>query len=506
MRAFVAAFVVAALVGIILTPIVRALALRLQVVDRPGGRHVHCQAIPRLGGVAICLSFLVPLVSLFYAESVVAATFRAESKRGWGLIAGALLMSALGLIDDTRGLRAIYKLAIQIVIAGIAFGCGYRIDAIDLPLLGTLQMGVFALPVTVFWIVGIVNAVNLIDGLDGLAGGVVFFAALTNLVVAVLSGNSFVAIIMASTMGAVLAFLFYNFNPARIFMGDSGSYFLGFVLATSSLMGASQKASTTVSLLVPMVALGVPIFDTLFAMVRRFLERRSIFSPDRGHVHHRLLDMGITHRRAVLILYGVSILFAAAAIAMSLGRNWEVGVAILIASVAMIGMVRFVGRFEYTLLRTRQKARIRSYHSEVLRRLLPGVRARFTATQNEAELLEALEQLGRDAKLDAIEVVAPGPKTAEIRFVWTRDPSGQRPRDSVSARYPLHGAPPFDVKFVWQSEFGEVSPQVDILLQIIADVLQSELRRVGSSLVPATEPVRESRPSFTAVTATHAEP
>lgn len=502
MRAYAAAFVLAAVVGMILTPIVRGLALRWQVVDRPGGRHVHRRTIPRLGGTAICVSFLVPLAGLFHAESAVAAIFRGESSRAWGLIAGAVSMCVLGVIDDTRGVRAIYKLLVQIVVATIAFGCGFRIEAVNLPLLGTLSMGVFALPVTVFWIVGIVNAVNLIDGLDGLAGGVVFFAALTNLVVAVLSGNIFVAIVMASTMGAVLAFLFYNFNPARIFMGDSGSYFLGYVLATTSLFGSSQKASTTVSLLVPMVALGVPIFDTLFAMVRRFLERRSIFSPDRGHVHHRLLDMGITHRRAVLILYGVSVVFAAAAIALSLGRNWEVGIAILVASAAMIGLVRFVGHFEYSHLRSRQKARIRSYHSEVLRRLVPSVRARFAEALSEADIFCALEQIGRDAKFEVIEIIGEEGSETPPRFRWTKAPSAERPRDSVSARYPLEGAPAYDVKFVWQSEFGEVSPQVEILLQILADVLQSELRRVGSGLVPATERVRDSRGSLTSLPAT----
>src|SRR5690606_22890845 len=143
----------------------------------------------------------------------------------------------------------------------------------------------------------------LIDGLDGLAAGVVFFAGVTNFVVAYISGSVMTALIMAAMLGSVLGFLIYNFNPARIFMGDSGSYLLGYVLAVTALAGASQKASTAVALLVPIVALGVPIFDTLFTIVRRFLERRPIFSPDRGHVHHRLLDLGLTHRRAVVILY-----------------------------------------------------------------------------------------------------------------------------------------------------------------------------------------------------------
>src|SRR4029078_2410036 len=173
---------------------------------------------------------------------------------------------------------------------------------------------------------------NLIDGLDGLAAGVVFFASMTNFVVALLSQASLPALFMATTMGAIIGFLFYNFNPARIFMGDSGSYFLGYVIAATSV-GTDHKASTAVSLLVPLMALGVPIFDTLFAMVPRFLERRPVFSPDRGHIHYPLLDMGITHRRAVLIIYGVSVLLTITAIAISLGRSWQVGITLVASSV-----------------------------------------------------------------------------------------------------------------------------------------------------------------------------
>src|SRR5262249_40123655 len=146
-------------------------------------------------------------------------------------------------------------------------------------------------------------------------------------VVTYISGVALISVVMASIMGALVGFLFYNFNPARIFMGDAGSYFLGFLLATTSIAGASYKTSTAVSLLVPIVALGVPIFDTLFSIVRRWLERRPIFSPDRGHVHHRLLDMGLTHRRAVLSLYGICVVFMVAAIGISLGKSWPMGVA-----------------------------------------------------------------------------------------------------------------------------------------------------------------------------------
>ncbi|MBK8995837.1 MAG: undecaprenyl/decaprenyl-phosphate alpha-N-acetylglucosaminyl 1-phosphate transferase [Myxococcales bacterium] len=296
MRSYVAAFLVAMVVGAVLTPLVRLVALRLGAVAVPGGRHVHRAPVPRLGGISIAVALCAPLVALFLVDSTVAMGFRHAARLLVGMVIGATALCVVGVIDDTKGVRAPVKLGVQVAAAVVAYYSGFRIEAVHLPVGGALSMGVFALPITVLW-VGITNAVNLIDGLDGLAAGVVFFAAVTNFVVAYISDSIFVAVLMAAMMGSLIGFLFYNFNPARIFMGDSGSYFLGFVLATSSLAGASQKTSTTVSLLVPVVALGVPIFDTLFSMVRRVLERRPVFSPDRGHIHHRLLDLGITHRR-----------------------------------------------------------------------------------------------------------------------------------------------------------------------------------------------------------------
>ena len=240
-----------------------------------------------------------------------------------------------------------------------------------------------------------------------------------------------------------------------------------------SLAGAAQKASTSVSLLVPVIALGVPIFDTLFAMVRRFLERRPIFSPDRGHIHHRLLDMGITQRRAVLILYGVSVVFTAAAIAVSLGRNWQVGVAILGATVVLIGLVRFVGYFEYLHLRKRQRARIRSRHSEILRHLVPRASSILETAKDRDSFFAVLERFGVEAKLVSVALVS-GEQQVEPVWGWenqSREEMGSG--KAVSSRYPVGAG--IDVKFVWNSELEEVSPQVDILLQVVADLIAARL-------------------------------
>lgn len=494
MRTFLAAFTLAAIVSATLTPLVRILAFRLGAVSRPGGRHVHRHETPRLGGLAICLGFFAPLVGLLFVESAVANDFTQDISKVVGLFVGGAFLCAVGAVDDTRGIRALHKLYAQIAVAMFAFACGFRIDVIALPFIGNLSMGAFALPVTVLWIVGIVNAVNLIDGLDGLAAGVVFFASLTNFVVAWLSEASLPALFMATTMGAILGFLFYNFNPARIFMGDSGSYFLGYVIATTSLAGAAVKASTTVSLLVPVVALGVPIFDTLFAMVRRWLERRPLFSPDRGHIHHRLLDMGLTHRRAVLIIYAINVILMLTAIAISLGRSWQVGVALVATSAVFFGLVRAVGYFGYVHRRRRQRERLRPRDSELLRRLVPVLPARFEKARTQTDVMATLTECGIEASLCYIEIWSPD-QTAAPEFQWTNphESEGFGP-DVLSARYPIgrDDLARVDIKFGFRSDFGEVCPQTEVLLQIVTDILETSLTRVRSRLAPAAPAIEEA--------------
>jgi UDP-GlcNAc:undecaprenyl-phosphate GlcNAc-1-phosphate transferase len=407
-----------------------------------------------------------------------------------GMIAGGLALCLIGAVDDVRGLRAAHKLAAQVIVATLAYACGFRIDAISLPLAGTLSMGVFALPITVAWIVGITNAMNLIDGLDGLAAGVAFFGALTSFVIAHVTGNSFVALLSAGLMGVLAGFLFFNFNPARIFMGDSGSYFLGYVLATLSLSGAlQQKASTAVSLLVPMIALGLPIFDTFFTMLRRFLERRSIFSPDRGHIHHRLLDLGLTHRRAVMVLYGVCVVFTAAAIALSLGRAWQTGVALLSASVVLVALVRFVGYFEYLHLVRRQKARIYDQRTNLLRLAMPALLARLEAARSEDDVLGVLSDAIEQSEVERMEIdCAGGPR----RFDSSAPASGSR--DLVRAAFPLgrEDRAQARIRFLFRSDEAEVRPEVAILLQLLVDGAAQAFERAGSRLGPL--PVDDAQP------------
>lgn len=481
MQTYVSSFAIATVLTAVLTPLARRIAFRFKVVSIPGGRHIHGQVIPRLGGLAIFGGAMVTMLGGVVLGPLREVLQPEEELRVLGLFLGSTVMFGVGAADDFKSVRALHKLMLQILAAAIAWSFGFRIDVIDLPLVGALSMGVFSLPVTVFWIVGIINAVNLIDGLDGLAAGVVFFAGVTNFVVAYLQGTTFVAIVMATVAGSVLGFLFFNFNPARIFMGDSGSYFLGFVLAVCSIAGPLQKASAAVSIAVPIVALGVPIIDTLLAMVRRFLERRPIFSPDRGHIHHRLIDMGITHRRAVLLIYGVTVMLCVGSIAIAFGRNWEVGAAVLSVSAVLFGLIRFIGYFEYLAVAARQKKRINSRHVEWLRKVVMRLPERFAAADDEPALWAVVAHLAKEARLDSIRLVDDGPPPQILKTFIGDDYQDMNQREAARSTVALAGK--HSLEFVWRSEFGDVPPQMDILLQLVADELCRSLREHQSLLV-----------------------
>jgi UDP-GlcNAc:undecaprenyl-phosphate GlcNAc-1-phosphate transferase len=471
--------VVTAALAALFTPVVRRIAMRVGAVSTPGGRNVNARSVPRLGGIAIALAASCTMTMLLGIESGVSANIQQEPRRVIGLLCGSAVVFVVGVLDDTKRVRAVYKLASHVAAACIAYACGFRIDAVSTPLGGALSMGIFSLPMTVIWIVGVVNAINLIDGLDGLAGGIVFFAGLTNFVVAYMSGNLFLAAMMATMLGAILGFLLFNFNPARIFMGDSGSYFLGFMISTTSI---GYKASTTVALLVPIIALGVPIFDTLFTIVRRFLERRPLFSPDRGHIHHRLLDMGLTHRRAVLTLYGISIFFTVAAISIAVGRDWQGGVAIAIVSFVAVALFRSLGYLDYVRRIGRQKERVRGADTAALLRTVPPALAAFGAASDEAEVWTVLEDMLTTSSLGNAEVRA---EDGAVLRTFVVDESATRD-EMVSARFPI-GPDTFSratIVFRWRTGEDQVNPQTEILLQLAVDGLALALARTRSLLGP----------------------
>lgn len=304
-------FGLAFVLAVAVTPRVAALAERFDLLDRPSARKVHSIAIPRIGGIAIFLSFCFTFLGGLFCNDVLALV-RSNPEILY-LFAGGLLAFLLGFYDDVKQLGPAVKFGVQILAALAAYKGGIKIVHVGLPLLGSIDLGWASLPVTVFWVLLVINAINLIDGLDGLAAGVSFFVCMVLLAVMLIHHNYLVAVVLACLAGSLLGFLVYNFNPASIFMGDSGSYFLGYMLASLSIFG-SMKSHAAFTFLISIIALGVPLLDTVWATVRRFLMGQKLFYPDRNHFHHRLLLMGYSHRRAVVVLYGVTIVLGAIAL------------------------------------------------------------------------------------------------------------------------------------------------------------------------------------------------
>ncbi len=302
-----ASIVLAFILSFAMTPIVKNFALKVGAIDVPiDDRRMHRQPIPRLGGLAIFIGFLLAVV-----------LFADLTKQVQGILVGAIIVAALGAVDDLISLKPMTKLIGQSVAAIVAISHGVIIHLFTNPNIFSntefILLEGLALPITFLWIVGVTNAVNLIDGLDGLACGVSAIASLTMFAVAVLVAESNVAVLLAALMGACLGFLPYNMNPAKVFMGDTGALLLGYLLATLSVVGMF-KFYAIVTFIVPVLALALPLLDTLFAIVRRMLRGQSPFTPDRGHLHHRLVDLGLNHKQAVALMYAISALLGLCAV------------------------------------------------------------------------------------------------------------------------------------------------------------------------------------------------
>ncbi|HZG75788.1 MAG TPA: MraY family glycosyltransferase [Paenibacillus sp.] len=323
--AYIVGFVVALAMALGLTPVVKRFAVKVGAVDAPNHRKVHTRIMPRLGGLAIYLAFMgalliaLPLVSGEKAHVI------------WGLLLGGTIVTIVGALDDRFDLSPKVKLLGQIAAASVVVSFGVKVDFVTLPFGDGHSMGWLAVPITIFWIVGVTNAINLIDGLDGLAAGVSAIATGTIFVLALIMGNVTVAVLSAVLLGSILGFLFFNFHPAKIFMGDSGALFLGFSLAALSVLGFKQ--ATLVSFVVPIFILGVPLSDTFFAIVRRTLNKTPISAADKNHLHHCILALGLSHRNSVLVIYGIAAMFALSAILLSTVAQW---VALIVMAITLL--------------------------------------------------------------------------------------------------------------------------------------------------------------------------
>ena len=297
-------FMIAFFAVLVLTPLMRRIALKAAILDMPGGRKIHTKPIPSLGGVAIYLASMVAVYTVFRLNPL----FRVEfTEHLTGFFMGGAIIIAIGLFDDIKGIGAPVKFIGQILAALVLFKYGFRVEFITNPFSGIVQLNLpISLLFTLFWIVGLTNAINLIDGLDGLAAGLSVIAGVALLAMGLFRPDVITAFLAVAIIGSTLGFLRYNFHPAKIFMGDTGSMFLGFMLGAIGMVGIG-KGLTAATLMIPIVVLGIPIYDTLIAIIRRMTKKTPIFLGDRRHFHHRLLDLGLPHRQAVLWFYFVSI-------------------------------------------------------------------------------------------------------------------------------------------------------------------------------------------------------
>jgi UDP-GlcNAc:undecaprenyl-phosphate GlcNAc-1-phosphate transferase len=347
------------LLALMTTPVMIWLARRLGALDHPNGRSVHQRPIPRIGGVAIFISSMCLILSVLYLHHGIGQAFRDVRLQVTVLLGSAAFIFLLGLVDDLHHLPAWSKFLAELAAAGALCLVGVRIDEIVLVDGHPLLLKGLACPLTLLWVVGVTNAVNLSDGLDGLAAGISAIACGVIAVLALHSDNPMMAVFALSLVGSLSGFLVFNFNPARVFMGDCGSLFLGYTIAASSVM-CLTKSSAVVGLTLPALALGIPIFDTLFSMLRRFLERRSLFAPDRRHFHHRLLEMGLRQRHAVMIIYALTLLSSGLGLLMIVTQDLDA--LILFGGILLLLLVvfRVVGavRLRETLARLQERYRV----------------------------------------------------------------------------------------------------------------------------------------------------
>lgn len=347
-------FIIAAVIALVMTPLIKRFAFMVGAIDKPNHRKVHTRIMPRMGGLAIYLGFIGAFFAVvaFLPESFMEPRHLNLIK---AVLVGGTVIIVTGALDDRFELSAKIKLLFQIIAACIVvIGFDVRITFVSVPFDGSNMAHVvewIGIPITILWIVGVTNAINLIDGLDGLAAGVSGIAIGTILIMAILTGMEPVILLSALLLGSIVGFLKYNFHPAKIFMGDSGSLFLGFCLAMLSLI--SFKQVTLVSFVIPLLIIGVPLSDTFFAIIRRLVNHKPIFGADKGHLHHRLQDLGFSHRKTVLIIWGIAALFGALAIIQGAlinfkGANWIVFAVICITIFLLQIGAEFIGIVDKT--------------------------------------------------------------------------------------------------------------------------------------------------------------
>lgn len=333
--------IIAVIINLVVTPNIIRISHHFRWYDRPGNRKIHTVLVPRLGGVGIFSSFFITIIvaPLVWHLMTGVQVINFIDWKYLSIFFGFFIIYLLGLIDDFWNLKAIFKFGIQVLAASVVVFSGFVVSSISIPYVGTLELWYFSYPLTILWIVGITNAINLVDGMDGLGAGIAGFAALSMGIISMIQQEMAGGIMAFALFGALLGFLRYNFPPAKIFMGDSGSLFLGFALAVFPLFGISEEGSLS-TLLIPITILLVPIIDTLAAIIRRLRKRTSIATPDKEHIHHKLLSLGLGEKKILAVIYSVCAYLSVIAItSIVLPNIFPKAINVFIIIVAWIGLL-----------------------------------------------------------------------------------------------------------------------------------------------------------------------
>jgi UDP-GlcNAc:undecaprenyl-phosphate GlcNAc-1-phosphate transferase len=506
MRTYIIAFALSLLVSVVLTRLIRDAAIRWNLVDAPtGGRRIHKQPVPRLGGLAIIIAFAVPLLALFYWDNRLSDALFADRSLLISLIGGGGIILLAGIVDDLRGIRSLVKLAAQIAAALVVYQAGVRIEAVSVPFFSPVMLEYLSLPVTVFWIVLVTNALNLIDGMDGLAGGVTVLAGGTLMIMSGIEGNVLAALLLCCLVGATLGFLVYNINPASIFMGDTGSLSLGFLLALVSIH-SSQKSYTLFSIVAALLVLGLPIFDLLLAVVRRFLSGKPIFAADQHHIHHILLRKGLSQSQSVILLFAAAVVLETLAFIFIYADDRLSAMAILALVPLAALTVRFLG-YDRIIAAARRKKVMVTVEDQARQRgeRVVAFRAVVRGQPDLATFEAALVTVAADLDLERLELelnFAMRSGEERLRLCWSRASGRSEETEQVhiqgltERRYPLRlGGLVFgELTLASLSEREIFAPHAAALYQSIADALTLMLAERSGALAPSSASAAQPQP------------
>lgn len=472
---YIFCFVSAAVFCLLITPIFRFLGIKMRVYSTPGGRNVNNSIISRLGGTPVFISFLMAFGVIFHAVDYFSLNLPRITEQSLllPLFFGAACVWLLGLIDDIWSLRARYKLLTQIVIAACVYSLGLRIHAIYFPVFGVLNLGDYSALFTIAWIAGTINAFNLIDGIDGLCSGVALSSFLGILCLAIFFGVEMGAILCFALVGCTLAFLKFNFQPASIFLGDSGAYFFGFMIAALPVFIASKSSSPGVFHVAFMLFIIVPFVDTCLAIFRRFIIMGiSLSTPDRGHLHHRLLDKGYSHKKITIIMFFISLVFVLTGIILVIGnRPWQAITALLIAAAAVCLLLHLCGITSVKKMKPKDAATVSK--ADLLKEHAPAFFQNLICAGNWTQAQKILDEFCRNTEMCNANFAYMKNGNRNVVWNWRDELSSQcrRKPQLCKTLKVFHDDVCYQFYFCWDSEFSRMQSDTDTLLDVISKTI-----------------------------------